>query len=87
MAKQRLSLEITINAVLESGADGKWDTEIVDWQFDARPRDDFKQLPPLVRAELWRKLRDEIEEFWLTTALYSSPEAFWNWLVEDVNLD
>ncbi|NDJ74763.1 MAG: hypothetical protein GYB65_00775 [Chloroflexi bacterium] len=87
MTTQRISLEITINVVLEAGEDGKWNTNLLDWQFDASPQEMFKHLSPVARAELWRSLRDEIEEYWLSTALYASPEAAWNWRLEDVNLE
>jgi hypothetical protein len=86
MAEQT-SLEITINVTMEHGATGWSEVRIVDWQFNIQPPERFRELPPLHRAALWRKLRDEIDEFWLSTALESDSNAAWNYLLEDVDVD
>ena len=84
--KQRVSLEVTIQAVLDHDGDGPDDVQVLDWQFDVNPPQDFDDLPPAMRAAFWSKLRDEIEECWFSAALGSDPNAVWNWLLEDMDL-
>lgn len=82
--KQRISLEVTISTVIDGG---KGDTEILDWQFDVNPPQSFHDLPPHIRAAFWGRLRDEIEENWFSAALSSDPNATWNWLLEEIDLE
>jgi hypothetical protein len=87
--EKHMSLEITINVTInrrdrEHGPAG---IEIVDWQFDVRPPEGFRELSPLDRAAVWSTVRDEIDEFWFQAALESDPDAAWNLLMEDVDLD
>jgi hypothetical protein len=81
--KQRISLEVTISTTIDQ--DGG-DTEILDWQFEVNPPENFHDLSPQVRAAFWSKLRDEIEENWFGAALGSDPNATWNWLLEEIDL-
>jgi hypothetical protein len=84
---KRLSLEITINIELDANDEIARDIEIVEWQFEVNPPDRFDDLSPVQRAALWSKLRDEIEEYWISAALESSPDATWNRLLEHLDLD
>ena len=86
MPKQT-SLEITINLTINHTPTGTANVDIVDWRFDIYPPDRFQALTGVDRAEIWRKLRDEIEEFWLSAALENDWEAAWNHRLEDVNLE
>jgi len=80
MGKQT-SLEITINVVIHHSAD----IEILD--LNVQPLEQFRTLSAQDRVALWSKLRDEIDEFWLSTALQSDGDAIWNYWLEDVDLD
>jgi hypothetical protein len=81
------SLEITINLAIRQPTGETAEVEIIDWQFDARPPERFRELPAPVRAAIWSKLRDEIDEFWFSAALEDHSRAAWNRLLEDVDLD
>jgi hypothetical protein len=81
--KKRISLEVTISTVIDCE---QGDTEILDWQLEVSPPQNFGDLPPQIRAAFWSKLRDEIEENWFSAALGSDPNATWNWLLEDIDL-
>jgi hypothetical protein len=80
--KKHISLEVTFQATIERD-----EAEIVDWQLKVNPPEAFDALPPAVRAAFWSKLRDEIEESWFSAALGSDPNAMWNWLLEEVDLE
>jgi hypothetical protein len=84
--KKRVSLEVTIQVVLDHDGDGPDDVHVLDWQFGVNPPQAFDDLPPAMRAAFWSKLRDEIEECWFSAALGSDPNAVWNWLLEDMDL-
>jgi hypothetical protein len=81
------SLEITINVTLKHRSDGPARIEIADWQFDIHPLARYRELNAADRAALWSTLRDEIEEFWMSTALEDDEQATWNYRLEDVDLD
>lgn len=80
MSKQT-SLEVTINVVIHHAAD----IDILD--FNVQPLEQFRAMSPQDRVALWSKLRDEIDEFWLSAALESDQDATWNYWLEDIDLD
>lgn len=84
--KQHVSLEVSIQVVLDHDDTAQADVQVIDWQFDVRPPQNFDDLPPALRAAFWSKLRDEIEECWFSAALGSAPNATWNWLLEEIDL-
>jgi hypothetical protein len=84
--KKRVSLEVTVQVVLDHDGNGPDDVHVLDWQFGVNPPQEFDDLPPAMRAAFWSKLRDEIEECWFSAALGSDPNAVWNWLLEDMDL-
>jgi hypothetical protein len=84
---RHVTLEITITVTLEVDEQRPTRVEILGWQFDVAPPQVFRALAWQNRMALWATLRDEIEEFWLSTALESSPDATWNHLLEDVPID
>jgi hypothetical protein len=83
----RTSLEITITVAITHSPASPTRVDVMDWQFDIQPAERFRELSPQDRAALWSKLRDEIDEFWFSTALEGHEEAAWNYLLEDVDLD
>ncbi|HEX3051585.1 MAG TPA: hypothetical protein VHP83_13070 [Aggregatilineaceae bacterium] len=81
---QHKSLEITINVTLSEGNPAV--VRIAGWQFDIQPEGSFHDLSSADRAEFWRALRDEIDEFWFSAALDDDEDAAWNYRLEDVDL-
>jgi hypothetical protein len=81
--KQRVVLEVVFQATIENDSG---DVQVTDWQIKVNPPGEFDALPPALRAALWSKLRDEIEECWFGAALGSDPNATWNWLLEEIDL-